>query len=146
MHGRKRSIDLNTIAYDDRKMDIWMERIGKRIKKERIKKGLSLSKLAELANLSVSCISKAETKQCRISLKALAKIAAALDIPAGDLLEHGSCGSDPDERLQYRMDEQDTDLTESERFEDMTIETEEEIVDFILELTGELMEVLRKKQ
>lgn len=133
MRGRK--INLDSIAYDDHRMELWMEQIGKRIKKERMEQGLSISKLAELANLSASCISKAESRKCRISLRALAKISAALDIPPGNLLEHTAQQGEPD----------DSQKSESERFENMTKEAEEEIVDFILELAAELIQVMEKK-
>lgn len=89
-------IHIESLIYDEKKLEKRMEGVGARIKEERLKRNISISKLAELSNLSLSCISKAES-HCRIGLKALLKIAAALEIPAGQLLGHeGQIDTDDD--------------------------------------------------
>lgn len=60
--------------------------VGRRIKEERVKRGMSMSRLAELANVSTSHISKVETAKCEIGLKSLIKIATALEMNASDFL------------------------------------------------------------
>ena len=60
--------------------------VSKNISKERKKRGLSMAKLAEMSNLSVSHISKLERSRCDIGLKALLRIAAAMEMEADELL------------------------------------------------------------
>lgn len=83
----QRKIHIESLIYDEEKLEIRLEGVGARIREERLKQNISISKLAELSNLSLSCVSKAESR-CRIGLKALLKIAAALEIPAEQLLNH----------------------------------------------------------
>jgi len=87
MEEQQSRISVESLAYDDEKMEACLAEVGSRIREERIKQELSISKLAELSNLSVSCISKAETEKCRISLKALIKIATALKVPVRQFLD-----------------------------------------------------------
>lgn len=61
-------------------------KIGKRIKKERIKQQLSQMKLADLADLSVPFICYIETGKRKISLESLMRIADALNVSADVLL------------------------------------------------------------
>ncbi|MCP1101027.1 transcriptional regulator with XRE-family HTH domain [Aequitasia blattaphilus] len=64
--------------------------IGVRIKHYRMTKKVSQEQLAELTDLSVSFISKVETNRVSIGLNAIIKIANALEVPIGDLLEQKS--------------------------------------------------------
>ena len=60
--------------------------VGKRIAKARKSAGKSQAELAELADLSVSCISKIERGINNFSAETLSKIAIALDTPSSRLL------------------------------------------------------------
>lgn len=67
-------------------MNAQVGEVAENIRREREKRNLSISRLAERANLSASCISKMEMADTVGSLKTLLKIAAALEIPVGELL------------------------------------------------------------
>ena len=144
MSHREKGIRINSIIYDDEKMEIRLGDIGKRIRQERLCRDLSISKLAELSNLSVSCVSKAESVRCRISLKALLKIAAALDIPAGELMGEKDAG--PEEGVPAGHAEAETAMSSGERFERITEHAGEETVDFILGMADELVRVIGKRE
>ena len=60
--------------------------VGKRIAKARKSAGISQAELAELTNLSVSCISKIERGINNFSAESLSKIAIALDTSSSRLL------------------------------------------------------------
>lgn len=70
----------------EKRMKEILGEVGKNVKEERLKRGLSMAKLAELSNLSVSHISKVESAQCEIGLKALIKISTALSMELVDFL------------------------------------------------------------
>ena len=80
--------------------------VSKNISKERKKRGLSMAKLAEMSNLSVSHISKLERSRCDIGLKALLRIAAAMEMEADELLPG-----------DFEPKETERKLTAGERFE-----------------------------
>lgn len=82
-----KNIKVESLIYDDKKMQKYLHEVGGRIYKERMKRGLSAAGLAELSNVSTSCICKLEAAQTEISLKVLLKIAMALDISVSSLLE-----------------------------------------------------------
>ena len=50
----EKKIRIDSIAYDEQKMEDWLAETANRIRTERIKQNLSISRLAELSNLSVS--------------------------------------------------------------------------------------------
>lgn len=76
------------MALTDEAVNEILKGVRKNISTERKKRGLSMAKLAAMANLSVSHISKLESARCDIGLKALLRIAAALEMEAEDLLPH----------------------------------------------------------
>lgn len=144
MKGNKeeqRKIFVESIIYDDSKMEACLAMVGRRIHAERIRQRVSISRLAELSNLSISCISKAETDQCRISLKALIKIAAALNVPVWQFL-------DIDESyLQGRTEERQSlkDYTNGERFEKIMKPAGEKTTEMILDMVDELMRAMNRE-
>lgn len=143
MGNRQKRICIDSIMYDDRKMEEYLANVGRRIREERMNRNLSISKLAELANLSSSCISKAESDHCRISLKALLKIAAALDIPVAALVQKDM----QTEIREVEMETRPKNLSpEGERFEQIIENAEEETVLFVLEVANELMRVLERQR
>lgn len=133
----QKKIRIDSIIYDDKKLQNCFMNVGKKIRKERMRQNMSISRLAELANLSTSCISKAEAARCQISLKALIKIAAALDVPAGVFLEKAE---------QAEKEEEAPAPGTGERFEELTADAGEEAVDFVLKMTDELMQVIRNEK
>lgn len=67
-------------------LEINYQDIGKRIKVERKKAGLSQQKLAELADLAPSNISHIERGTTKLSLPTLVSITNALEVPLATLL------------------------------------------------------------
>ncbi len=61
--------------------------IGKRIKEERLKKGLTQENLAELVGVSNNFISYIETGKKKASLNTIAKIADVLEVTLSDLFK-----------------------------------------------------------
>lgn len=59
---------------------------GKRVREERLKKGLSQEKLAEIAELHRTYIGMIERGEKNITLENIEKIAKALEISLGKLL------------------------------------------------------------
>ena len=120
-------LKVETLIFDDEKMQHYMTKVGKRICKEREKRGLSVSALAERSNLSASYICKVESAQVGVGLKALIKIAVALELSVSDLLEDGM--------------EQQIDLcaTVADRFKIIVCGTDQEIVDAMLSLADKLI-------
>ena len=60
--------------------------IGKRIKKERIKKGMTQEEMANKIDTSVAFYSRIETGKSHINLKRMLQISEILDVPAGYFL------------------------------------------------------------
>lgn len=132
--GEQKKICIDSAVYDEEKMDAWLAKIGMRIRRERISQNLSILKLAELSNLSPSCISKAESNQCGVSLKTLLKIVVALRMPVWELLE-----------LEDAEDEEPNSPM-NRRFEEITAQAEGETVDFILDMVEQLMKVTAREK
>lgn len=64
--------------------------VGKRIKEWRIKRGLSISRLAQEAGVSKSYLSRIEKEEKNPSISYVKKIAAVLDVDVEDLILEGS--------------------------------------------------------
>lgn len=63
------------------------EKIGLRIRDARLDKGISQETLAELAETSLSCISRLETGKTMVSVEKLLQIADALNVGVDNLLQ-----------------------------------------------------------
>ena len=61
--------------------------VGERIREERKKAGLTIERLAELAQISSSFLAYIETKGRKASLETIQKLAEALRIPVAKLFE-----------------------------------------------------------
>lgn len=134
--SQEEKIHIESLIYDDRIMDLRMEDVAANINAERKKRGLSLSALANAANLSVSCVSKAESAQCAVSLKTVLKIAAALEIPVSQLLEPTGTqairGIQPDEGRGI--------------FEKITANATEDTTEWLLLMAEEIVHTLRRSK
>lgn len=86
-HRSAGAFKIDTLIYDDKKLDAEIEGIARNIIQERESQGLSISELAARSNLSISAISKGETGKSTFSLRSLIKIAAALNVPVRKLLQ-----------------------------------------------------------
>ncbi len=64
-----------------------MQNIGARIRALRLRKGMTIPVLAQLAGLSPGFVSQVETGKASLSLDSLGRIAEALGLCTGDLLE-----------------------------------------------------------
>lgn len=134
--SREEKIHIESLIYDERIMDLRMENVAANINTERKKRGLSISALANAANLSVSCVSKAESAQCVASLKTVLKIAAALEIPVSQLLEptgtQGRRDIQPDEGREI--------------FEEITVNATEDTTEWLLLIAEEMVRTLRRSK
>ncbi len=79
------------------------EEIGRRVRDARLKKGISQEKLAELADTSLSCISRLETGRAMVSLEKLLLIADALNVGIDELLQDFIKSSRPEEQMMNRI-------------------------------------------
>lgn len=144
MSYKRGNIFIDSIIYDEDKMNIRMEAVAENIRREREKRNLSISGLAERANLSASCISKAEMARSSVSLKSLLKIAAALEMPVSELLEtEDTVFIDVKSQKIPRVEKE---IREYRRLFEMIVENlPEETEDFLVEMTKELMRAFRKE-
>ena len=69
----------STTAEDERPIDI--ESIGEGIRRERLRRGLTLAQLASQVNLTVSALSQIERGASDPSISSLRRIAQAFDVP-----------------------------------------------------------------
>lgn len=145
MAYQRGKILIDSIIYDEDKMNIRMETVGENIRREREKRNLSISGLAERANLSASCISKAEMAKSSVSLKSLIKIAVALDVPVAELLEIKKAAPANEKLLEIsRADHENGEY--SGLLEQIMENLPEEMEDFLIEITRELMRVFKKER
>lgn len=109
----------------DETMNLILKEVSRNISIERKKRGISMSQLADMANLSVSHISKLERAQCDIGLKSLLRIAAAFEMEAADFI--------PEEP---EMDSSSVEVktTNGERFERIVRDADPRIVEIILKM------------
>lgn len=100
---------------------------------ERKKHGISMSCLADMANLSVSHVSKLENAQCEIGLKALIKISVAFGKEAAEFLPSYDKNEETDKKKMR---------TRAEIFEDLTQGADTRAVEFILKMTAYMVTAL----
>lgn len=109
----------------DETMNLILKEVSRNISLERKKRGISMSQLADMANLSVSHISKLERAQCDIGLKSLLRIAAAFEMEAAEFI--------PEEpEMDFGFVEVKT--TNGERFERIVRDADPRIVEIILKM------------
>lgn len=84
-----------------------------------------MSQLADMANLSVSHISKLERAQCDIGLKSLLRIAAAFEMEAADFIP---------EEPEMDFSSVEVKTTNGERFERIVRDADPRIVEIILKM------------
>lgn len=121
-------------------MNIRIEAVAENIRREREKRNLSISGLAERADLSASCISKAEMARSGVSLKTLIKIAAALEVPVGELLEEAGEKQKKDFETKQKISRH------RNLFEQIMESLPEETADVFLEMIKELIWELKKER
>lgn len=144
MAEQQKRVCIDSIIYDDKKMEQRLKNIGEKIMQERMRQNMSISKLAEISNLSTSCISKVESARCRTSLRTLIKIAAALGVSVGAILDSG------ENMDTFLSTEQETDkrafLTSGERFEQIMEDVGDGTVDFFLEMADDLLRIIGREK
>lgn len=144
MAEQQKRVCIDSIIYDDKKMEQRLKNIGEKIMQERMRQNMSISKLAEISNLSTSCISKVESARCRTSLRTLIKIAAALGVSVGAILDSG------ENMDTFLSTEQETDkrafLTSGERFEQIMEDVGDGTVDFFLEMADDLIRIIGREK
>ncbi len=115
----------------DEEVKEMLQEVSRRIRKERLRRGLSMARLAEIANLSVSHISKVEAEQCEIGLRALLKIATALGMEVTELL--------PDEMKTIpKMP------TNGEKFEAIMQGANQQTIEFVLKMSEHMATALNE--
>lgn len=108
-----------------------LQEVSRKIRKERLRRGLSMARLAEIANLSVSHISKVEAEQCEIGLRALLKIATALGMEVTELL--------PDELTAIPKMQ-----TNGEKFEAIMQGANQQTIEFVLKMSEHMATALNE--
>lgn len=87
------------------------EKVGTRIKKYRSVSGLSQQTLAERAGISYKYLGEIERGQVNLSVEILSKIANALNVSSGDLMDEPGQDSEKLTRARFILAElADTDL------------------------------------
>ncbi|WP_418528961.1 helix-turn-helix domain-containing protein [Roseburia hominis] len=115
----------------DEEVKVMLQEVSRKIRKERLRRGLSMARLAEIANLSVSHISKVEAEQCEIGLRALLKIATALGMEVTELL--------PDEMKTIpKMP------TNGEKFEAIMQGANQQTIEFVLKMSEHMATALNE--
>ena len=115
----------------DEEVKVMLQEVSRKIRKERLRRGLSMARLAEIANLSVSHISKVEAEQCEIGLRALLKIATALGMEVTELL--------PDEMKTIpKMP------TNGEKFEAIMQGANQQKIEFVLKMSEHMATALNE--
>ena len=115
----------------DEEVKVMLQEVSHKIRKERLRRGLSMARLAEIANLSVSHISKVEAEQCEIGLRALLKIATALGMEVTELL--------PDEMKTIpKMP------TNGEKFEAIMQGANQQTIEFVLKMSEHMATALNE--
>ena len=115
----------------DEEVKVMLQEVSHKIRKERLRRGLSMARLAEIANLSVSHISKVEAEQCEIGLRALLKIATALGMEVTELL--------PDEMKTIpKMP------TNGEKFEAIKQGANQQTIEFVLKMSEHMATALNE--
>ena len=115
----------------DEEVKVMLQEVSHKIRKERLRRGLSMARLAEIANLSVSHISKVEAEQCEIGLRALLKIATAVGMEVTELL--------PDEMKTIpKMP------TNGEKFEAIMQGANQQTIEFVLKMSEHMATALNE--
>ncbi len=115
----------------DEEVKVMLQEVSRKIRKERLRRGLSMARLAEIANLSVSHISKVEAEQCEIGLRALLKIATALGMEVTELL--------PDELTAIPKMQ-----TNGEKFEAIMQGANQQTIEFVLKMSEHMATALNE--
>lgn len=110
----------------DEGMKLILKEVSKNIRMERKRRGISISQLADMANISVSHISKLERAQCDIGLKALLRIAAAFEMDAAAFIQRESEAD--------AAGEEERETTSGERFSRIVRDADPRIVEIILKM------------
>lgn len=117
------------MQFSDDEMKKVLTEVAHNISLERKRRGISMAGLAERANLSVSHISKLESAQCEIGLRALIKISAAFGMKPEDFLPQHLSGISPVQ-------------TNGERFEKIMKGADPQTIEFILNISNHMVKVL----
>lgn len=113
----------------DEEVKTILQEVSRKVSTERKQRGMSMTRLAEAANLSVSHISKIEAEQCDIGLRALIKISMAF-------------GMKPEELLPEKLSEMPRTLTNGEKFENIMQGANAQTIAFVLEMSSHMVEAL----
>lgn len=108
-----------------------LQEVSQNIRRERQRRGLSMARLAEISNLSVSHISKVEAEQCEIGLRALLKIATAFGMEVTDL-------------LPAELTEVPKMLTNGEKFEEIMQGANPQTIEFVLKMSEHMASALNE--
>ncbi|MBO5523282.1 MAG: helix-turn-helix transcriptional regulator [Roseburia sp.] len=109
----------------DETMNLILKEVSRNISMERKRRGISMSQLADMANLSVSHISKLERAQCDIGLKSLLRIAAAFEMEAAEFIP---------EEPETDFSSVEVKTTNGERFERIVRDADPRVVEIILKM------------
>ena len=106
---------IDSICTNDEKLEFLLLEIGRRLKEERIRKGYSVSELADLSGVAATIIYRIESANTTVGLRSLLKLMWCLNVPPehlipyneyahqktfGDVIEEITCNLTPKQR-QY---------------------------------------------
>lgn len=123
----------NYMQLSDEELKKILLEVSRRVSAERKQRGMSMTRLAEVANLSVSHVSKIEAEQCEIGLRALLKISMAFGIK-------------PEKLLPECLSEMPRALTNGERFERIMKGADAQTIEIVLEMSSHMVNALEKKK
>ncbi|MXW23572.1 MAG: helix-turn-helix transcriptional regulator [Chloroflexi bacterium] len=85
--GRTRPMEGQTITMGDSETLSRRVEIGRRLREARRRRGLSQSEVSQTAGITQASLSNYETGKRELPLSTMMNLAAALDVPLGDLME-----------------------------------------------------------
>lgn len=115
---------IDSICFDEDKMDCLLAEIGTRVKKERQLQNYTVSELAEMTSMNLAHLYRIEKGERPIGLRVLIKIAWALNRPIQKFIP---------------FEEVDRPKTNGERFEEMTRNLDTATINMLFEIVENLI-------
>lgn len=120
---------IDTIVYDDDKLELLVKEIGKNVRKEREKRNWSSTELSNRSNINNSHIYKIESGLGNIGIAAVLKFCIAFGISPNDLIP---------------LDDVQKVRTNGDRFDEITRNAGVETVNFLLDMAEQVVHLNKK--
>lgn len=79
---------IDSICTNDEKLELLLLEIGRRLKEERIRKGYSVSELAQLSGVAATIIYRIESATTAVGLRSLLRLMWCLNVPPEQLIPY----------------------------------------------------------